>query len=228
MTKILIGLIVLLLVALLLCLTRPWPCPSKSAEPQDRPDILRRGAQTDIHSAFWESSFSEIGPDRTFARFAVRFEEIAREDAVEAKHALAGFRRFCRLNRCLETFDAFWDHRTSPKEMAAAPPGEASTVSLEAATADEPEPETDLETGEPAPETSTKIDTRTEADPTVDGWTETLYQATSGKFFIFVQSAKASAYTGATFGEWITDEAAIDWLRQYSSPEKLAQFFPGR
>ena len=74
---------------------------------------------------------------------------------------------------------------------------------------------------------STAIDEFSYLDPTTDGWLETLYRHPSGRFFKHIYSAMDSDHGGAIFSEWMSDDEAREWLSEHSTPETLAEYFPG-
>ena len=66
-----------------------------------------------------------------------------------------------------------------------------------------------------------------QGDPSLDGWVETLYRASDGRYFVWTDSAMDSDHAGASFGEWLSGEEVRAWVREHGSAAGFDELFPG-
>ena len=56
---------------------------------------------------------------------------------------------------------------------------------------------------------------RIHKDPNTEGWVETVYRTTDGRYLMHVKSGPESRFYGDTFTEWLPEDRAEAWLNQY-------------
>lgn len=68
---------------------------------------------------------------------------------------------------------------------------------------------------------STEIFIEWEGDPMFEGYEHTLYKGEDGRHFIWTMSGEDAKERGRSWGKWITDEEALEWLKEYEAPEEV-------
>jgi hypothetical protein len=66
------------------------------------------GQHCDVIADYWPRAFASLGREDTFRLFQAKYELLLEQDGIEAKAALAGFRRLCRLRGRAGAFNEFW------------------------------------------------------------------------------------------------------------------------